>query len=342
MEGKEPHAFEGRRSTMRVSLELTDGCNLRCVHCFKHLQKDMRFLDLALIARLLDQVEALGVDADVGLTGGEPTLHPELEELLALIADHGMTFSMVTNGVRFPSVLPLIERRRDHLGSVIFSLDGATPASNDRLRGPGSSRRVVEGLMMCRERGLATQINFVVTRSNRDELLEIVHLASNLGCRALGLAHCKPTPDARAAGLALDTGERRRLEADIADLQQTFRMPVLLAGDHWDPYPLALCPQLELRELHVDVRGRLTACCELSAFRGGDDGTDIVADLAEVSLGEAMRRLAARTATIAAAKAERLAAGAVTDADRFICTRCFDYYGKVAGEASSSGPDVPG
>jgi MoaA/NifB/PqqE/SkfB family radical SAM enzyme len=194
---------------------------------------------------------------------------------------------------------------------------------------PGSFRRAVEGLLLCRARGLATQINMVVTPSSHKELHAMALLASHLGCRALGLAHCKPTPDAVAAGLVMEPLERIHLETEIAALQSTFTLPILLAGDHYDPDPLALCPQLELRQLHVDHRGFLTACCELAGYRGGEPDSEVIADLATTPLHEAQRLLADRVAAVIGAKIEHLASHQLTPADLFICTRCMHLFGKA-------------
>ncbi len=317
------------RPWLRVSLELTDGCDFGCVHCFRTLAEHPRFLDLELVRRLLAQLEAVGPVGVVALTGGEPTLHPQLGEIIGAIAEHGHRFGMVTNGWRFRQASAAVEAHRERLDAVSFSLDGATAAVHDRLRRKGSFRRVVEALMHCRERGLPTQVNMVVTPANRHQLHEMAQLVTALGCRALGLAHCMPTPDTVAAGLVMGLGERRRLEADIASLQQTYRLPILLAGDHYDPFALALCPQLALEELHVDVNGRLLACCQLSSYRGGEAGCEVVADLTRTPLAEAMVALADRVAGVIRLKAERLAAGQVDEGDRFICTACLRHHRKV-------------
>ncbi len=321
------HAADPDR--IRISFELTDGCDLACVHCFKSLADPVRFLDVGLAERVLDQARGLGLEARVGLTGGEPTLHPELGRIVAAATTRGFPVSIVTNGWGFEQALPTLLEHRLGLEAVTFSLDGATAASHDAVRRAGSFRKVVAALESCRLHGLTTQVNMVVTRSNRCELDDMVRLVSALGCRALGLAHCKLTPGAMANNLTMSARERRRLEADIAALQRTYRLAVLLAGDHFEDYPVALCTQLELRELHVDVRGRLTSCCELSAHRGGRDSSDVVADLACTPLQQAVSLLAERTVTILREKAGRFAKGEMREVDHFVCTQCFLHYGKV-------------
>ena len=236
---------------------------------------------------------------------------------------------MVTNGWNFTATGPLIAKHQSSIEAISFSLDGADEGVHDTIRGRGSFRKVLSALSWCAEHRITTQINTVVHPQNRNQLHDLVQLAANLGCRALGLAHCQPTPENSSHGLLMDVDARLEVEADIAELQRLYQLPILLAGDHFDPHPIGLCPQLEMRTMHIDVRGRLSACCELSAYRGGEVDTDIVADLNETHLTEALRRLADRSRAIIKAKANRLGDGALTPLDHFICTRCMLDYNKV-------------
>lgn len=317
-----------RTADLRLSVELTDGCNQNCVHCFKSLQKPAKFFDLDLLESIFEQVQELAPSFRVGLTGGEPTLHPELDRVLELVTRRGATYSIVTNGWTFEKVLPLCVEHREGLDAISFSLDSAQAGRNDAIRGEGSFQRAVAGLAACNAHGLPTQINMVMTRQDRQELEAMAMLASNLGCRALGLAHCKLTEMASAAGFVADARVRRHLESDIADLQSVFQLSILLAGDHYDPYPLAQCSQLGLRELHVDVHGRLRMCCELSGYRGAVDDSDVIADLRKTPLAAAVRRLALKAGEVVQAKVARFENGATLEEDRFICTECRRHFGK--------------
>jgi len=305
-----------------VSLDLTDGCNFDCVHCCKTLSREVRFMDLALIRRILAQTTALGLPVVVALTGGEPTLHPELEQIIHDIGEAGHRWSIVTNSWQFSDIQDCVQRQRRCLDAVTFSLDGSNERSHDALRRSGSFRRVVAGLCWCQAHGVRTQVNMVITRDNHNELHDMVELTSRLGCRALGLAHCKPTRRALDKGLVMSHQERRRLEELVAGFSDLYRMPVLLAGDHFNPHPVSLCPQLELQSLHVDVKGRVCACCELAAYRGAAAGSSVIADLHSTTLADALCRLAERTGAIIKAKVDRFESGQMSEPDYFLCARC--------------------
>ncbi len=327
----------------KLIFELTNLCNFSCVHCIREEDGPHSFLPFAIADKVLREVEPYRDFDFVAFTGGEPTLHPQFAEIAELVVERGYSFGFVTNGWKFAEVLPRIEPLSEHLRQVTFSLDGAREATHDEIRRrPGSFRRVMQAISLCRFHGIPFQINMVVTRANRGELQEMAELASRLGCQALGFGHCQPTPDGLAAGLVLDAAARRRVEAEVAELQEMFRLRILLAGDHWQESPVYQCPQLAMREFNIDYRGYLTACCTLSNYRGGTPDTDVVADLHEVSFYEAHRRLVARIAEINREKISRLAAGGLTEADHFICSHCLSHYGKVADHepAPATEPDV--
>ncbi|MCS6858154.1 MAG: radical SAM protein, partial [Sandaracinaceae bacterium] len=61
----------------RLTLHLTDRCNLNCRHCLRDPGAQPKDLPLSLIERLLDEIKCYSKEAVVVLTGGEPFLHPE-------------------------------------------------------------------------------------------------------------------------------------------------------------------------------------------------------------------------------------------------------------------------
>jgi MoaA/NifB/PqqE/SkfB family radical SAM enzyme len=285
---------------------------------------------VTLIAKVLAEVQTYQQVRVVALTGGEPTLHPQFADIVALVATAGSPVTFVTNGWQFPQTFTKIQAWTSALASVALSLDGASEATHDTLRRrPGSFRRVMQAISLCHGHGIPVHLQMVVTRANRAELEAMAILASRLGCAALGYGHCQPTPDALAAQLVLTARERRAVEAEIAALQQMLSMPIVLAGDHYTASRFAQCPQLHMQEFNIDYRGCLTACCTLSNYRGGTPETDVLADLRTVSFVEAHRRLIAKIAQLNLEKLERLATSAPTEAEHFLCTHCLLHYQKV-------------
>jgi hypothetical protein len=94
-----------------------------------------------------------------------------------------------------------------------------------------------------------------------------------------------------------------------------------------------------METLHVDVRGRLSLCCQLSGTPGGD--VDVVADLAEVDLLEAHRRLLALIHEAQARRLAEIAAGPGDGWDAFPCNTCQRGFGKPHWtEHGAAGPQA--
>ena len=100
----------------RLTVELTNICNLHCSYCLRdedalyHSPAD--FLSVELFARIArDARDSMGIE-QVMFTGGEPTLHPDFGKLLAAVAALDLKCSFVTNGWHFERVWPLLSEHR--------------------------------------------------------------------------------------------------------------------------------------------------------------------------------------------------------------------------------------
>ncbi|MEJ2363927.1 MAG: radical SAM protein [Deltaproteobacteria bacterium] len=87
----------------QIYFYLTEGCNLRCRHCWiapKHQTECNTYpaLDLDLFKSIIEQAKPLGLRG-VKLTGGEPLLHPKISEILEYIQTQELRLTVETNGV---------------------------------------------------------------------------------------------------------------------------------------------------------------------------------------------------------------------------------------------------
>ena len=103
---------DGVRSGFFVQLFPTLRCNLACSFCFNRGLPPLHDVEPADFAGMLDRLREAGV-ATLDLLGGEPTLHPRLEALIAALAARGMRTTLSTNG---HGDLALLERLEDRFG----------------------------------------------------------------------------------------------------------------------------------------------------------------------------------------------------------------------------------
>jgi pyruvate-formate lyase-activating enzyme len=87
------------RETPHATIEPNTTCNIRCAYCYcieeaamKPLAQVIEEIDLAIAKRNLDAISLLG---------GEPTLHPDLVEIVRYVKSKGLVCIVLTNGVRF-------------------------------------------------------------------------------------------------------------------------------------------------------------------------------------------------------------------------------------------------
>lgn len=161
--------------------EITERCNLTCPTCFSgsspHETWQMSYEEFdAKLTRLLARGKR---DADmVQLSGGEPTIHPDLERIIALCFERGIKRVYVnTNGVRiakdsaFVDRLAAIDGGRDRL-QFYLQFDGFEERTHSLIRGARGlspvKRQAVENLV---SRGLYALPVMTVTRGvNLDEI----------------------------------------------------------------------------------------------------------------------------------------------------------------------------
>jgi MoaA/NifB/PqqE/SkfB family radical SAM enzyme len=316
-----------------IGLEPTNCCNRACRHCFRNKADPPGYLPLETADAVLSQAEALGFKM-VCLTGGEVALYPNLGDLLRLIAARGFDFTLVTNGCRFPEyVLPLLleSEVRARLVSVSFSLDGVRPETHDGIRGPKSFREVIEGITICGTHRLPFSLKSVVTTANRGELTELALLGARLGAMEHSFLYPIATPTFIRDGLLPSPQE---LEDTIRWIQDNLtgvtRNKITVDGHSMDGVILN-CGHL-VDYLNVDYQGNLIFCCMLSHMTLGDGvptsfGEELLADLKEVSLKEAIVRQFRKAAGVMEA---RLNGGGKTQGlSETPCLWCMKHFGKL-------------
>jgi SynChlorMet cassette radical SAM/SPASM protein ScmF len=176
---------------------LTEGCNLRCRHCWimPKYQADghtYQLLHLDLFRSIIEQAKPLGLSG-VKLTGGEPLLHPQIQEILELIRVEDLRLTIETNGVLCTlDLAQKIAACKNPFVSV--SVDGADAATHEWVRGvPGCFKAALEGIRNLVEAGLSPQVIMAVMRRNKGQVEAVVGLAERLGAGSVKFNIVQPT-----------------------------------------------------------------------------------------------------------------------------------------------------
>ena len=171
--------------------ELTYRCPLRCPYCSNPLDYRERRSELSSEDwfRVFEQAEALGA-LQLNLTGGEPLVRDDLEELVAAARRLDFYTNLIT------SARPLTFARLEALktlglDAVQVSIQDSESEAATRIAGVSSHEQKLEAARWVKELGLPLTLNVVLHRENIDRLDALVGLAESLGADRLELANAQ-------------------------------------------------------------------------------------------------------------------------------------------------------
>jgi len=176
-----------------VAWELTNACNLACLHCRGSAQKTPGPEELSTeeAKNLVDQLDEY--KPILILSGGEPLLRKDIYEIAGYATKKGMRVVLATNGCLVTREIA-IKLREAGVQRISVSIDGSTSATHDSFRGePGAFDAALKGIDMIKKAGISFQINTTITRRNLEEMPNIYDLALRIGASALHIFLLVPT-----------------------------------------------------------------------------------------------------------------------------------------------------
>ncbi|GAB4504550.1 MAG: hypothetical protein Fur0043_15440 [Anaerolineales bacterium] len=242
--------FSARPSApYRMDLALTYRCNNDCTHCYNlehpaSADSSRGELSADDWKRLLDRTWELGIPHIV-FTGGEPTLRPDLPELIAHAEANGQITGLNTNARRLADekfLQALVEAGLDHVQITVESCDA--DIHDGMVRARGAFRQTIQGL----KNALATQLyvmtNTTMLRTNAHTIPDTLDFLADLGVPTVGLNALIYS----GHGLTVGTGLP---ESDLLPLLETARARTEMHGQrliwytptqycHFDPLQMDL------------------------------------------------------------------------------------------------------
>mgnify|MGYP003580573703 CR=1 FL=1 len=169
------------RSIEYLRISVTDRCNFRCLYCMP--EQGLPWLPKSEILSYEEIADIVGQLAPMGLrrlriTGGEPTIRPNLDELIRLLRanSHVEDIALSTNGVRLPTIAELY--REAGLDRVNISADSLRPERIAAIARRSLGFDPVAAATAASRAGLdPVKINMVAMRGiNDDEVLDFARL----------------------------------------------------------------------------------------------------------------------------------------------------------------------
>ncbi|MHB1023735.1 MAG: TIGR04053 family radical SAM/SPASM domain-containing protein [Acidobacteriaceae bacterium] len=202
--------------------EVTQACDLACVHCRASAQPNRHPMELTTDEgkHLIDQIAALKVPVFV-LTGGDPIKRPDLFELIGHAHQIGVRVSLTPSATPLLTQEIVIRLKEAGLARLAVSMDGASAGTHDAFRGmEGSFARTLDAIRWANEIGLPVQINTTFSRRNIAEIDAIVALMESLKITLWSVFFLVPTGRGKLSDL-LSAEEFEHAFAKIYELSQT-------------------------------------------------------------------------------------------------------------------------
>jgi hypothetical protein len=160
----EPRATVALRALETLWFNTGTLCNIECRNCYilsSPTNDDLVYLAAAEVEAYLDEIAAAGLPTrEIGFTGGEPFMNPEMGAMARLALGRGFAVLILTNAMR-PMMRPSVQSELAGLGrefgdrlTLRVSVDHYAAPQHDEQRGEGSFEKTLEGMRWLRDAGL--------------------------------------------------------------------------------------------------------------------------------------------------------------------------------------------
>ena len=252
-----------------VFFHLLTGCNLSCKHCYINpSQHGTATLPLETVRTWLSCFSRPEQETNLILLGGEPTMHPDLAEIIRSAKSMNYHVTVDSNGFLFHDLLDRVPP--GELDFLSFSLDGPEAAVNDPIRGQGVFAICTENLKKAVAKGFHTSLIYTVSGLNIDHLHRMPELVADWGVerffiQVIGLRG-KPAAGAPAPETAwqVDPAHWLAVVPEVAARAAQLGVAVTFPKVFLDPGEPFECAGLVAENFFIFPNGRVYQCplCE--------------------------------------------------------------------------------
>jgi radical SAM protein with 4Fe4S-binding SPASM domain len=256
----------GVRYPLLGTIELTERCNYRCVHCYINQPPvdravKSREMETDQAKHIIDQLVDAGT-LFLTLTGGDPFVRKDFTEIYRHAVQRGMLVDLFTNGYRItPQIADLLAEWRPQ--AIEVSLYGATKATYEKVTQiPGSFERSRKGIQLLLDRDLPVYFKTTLLTINRHELDQMRNFSAFLDVpyRYDGLIWPRLNGDESAFNFQLSPQELVNLDlAEPERMEERARLASLSNGQRVRAEYVYSCGAA-LQSFHIDSAGFLMGC----------------------------------------------------------------------------------
>jgi len=237
-------------------ISIINSCNLRCQGCWVDVGAKQQKIDLPAMNRMLREAKRAG-NSFFGILGGEPFMHSELFDVLAVHPD--AYFQVFTNG---HFITDEAARRMRELGNVtpLVSVEGSEIISDQRRGRRGVYSRTMEGIENCLKHRVMTGVCTSLCQTNIDDLLtdRWVDRLIEMGVMYTWFHVYRPVGPDACPDLALTPEQQQRAREFVVRTRAT--KPIVVIDAYYDGEGRALCPAATGFTHHISPWGDIEPC----------------------------------------------------------------------------------
>lgn len=180
---------------------ITDECDQRCKHCYIFAEGHPALVSMnweqmkAVFFNSLEFCQTFDRLPYFYITGGDPILHPHFWDLLNLMKEHGIPFTLMGNPFHLTDEV-CRKMREAGCDKYQMSIDGMEK-THDWFRKPGSFKTTLEKVACIKRAGITSVIMTTVSGTNIDEISDVVHEVVKAGADVYAFARYVPTSDGK-------------------------------------------------------------------------------------------------------------------------------------------------
>lgn len=260
----------GKRYPIGGQFELTDRCNLSCVHCYinqpagcqaarsKELSTDQVFY-------ILDEIAKAGC-LFLLLTGGEPLLRPDFKEIYMYARGRGLVVTLFTNATLMTEeIADMLAYAQPQM--VDITLYGATRETYESVtQVKGSFERCMRGIQMLKDRNVRLALKSILLTKNRHELDAMRKFAESLGVelRYDGVIWPRLDGNLQTFEYRLSIDEMLALDRDTPERLAEWKKRADEFKDVTVRNEYVFSCGAGLRSFHINSRGEMSICTMVS------------------------------------------------------------------------------
>lgn len=249
-------------------VEITNACNQNCIYCYNGENMGKTFLPLKDMVYIAREGKNAGL-RNLIITGGEPTIHPNLYEFIRVLSEQGINYGITTNGTNLSD--KIVTQLAQDNASVQISLDTTDANTYQQIRKTNSANKVLHNIKRLLGANISLDIGIVLNKLNTPTIEKTINELLELGVSTI---HVKEVQFIGNGGMnqkeieldnlydvlaTLYNLEKKLYPALSIDLIEDFLIRLCCSGCN-DAY----CNCMSGQAIQIDILGNVYHCKNIS------------------------------------------------------------------------------